>query len=118
MGSCVDVCHLSGEACVTLEGDLPSVTLCPQGHTPCPGASFSLFTGKERGDRHSEPQSWPRTQEASAVSETGQGSAGHRGHGWRPWWWASGRRALGRRGVEAAPKVEGTSGLGDRKSVV
>lgn len=32
--------------------------------------------------------------------------------GWRPWWWASGRRALGRRGVEAAPKVEGTSGLG------
>lgn len=29
MGRCVDVCHLSGEACVKLEGDLPSVMLCP-----------------------------------------------------------------------------------------
>lgn len=46
------------------------------------------------------------------MSETGRGSAGRRGTWWRPWWWTSGRRALGRRGVEAAPKVEGTSGLG------
>lgn len=29
LGRCVDVCHLSGEACVKLEGDLPSVMLCP-----------------------------------------------------------------------------------------
>ena len=32
--------------------------------------------------------------------------------GWRPRWWTSGRMALGRREVEAVPRIERTSGLG------
>ena len=80
------------------------------------GIVFPLSPRKERGDRHSEPQSRPRTQEESATSETAAGGGGAalaaEARGWRPRWWTSGRTALGRREVEAAPRIERTSGLG------
>jgi len=68
------------------------------------GIVFPLSPRKERGDRHSEPQSRPRTQEESATSETGVGSAGCRGTRVAPSVVDFGEDGLGEEGSGGRPK--------------